>query len=130
MVDEIQMTILEQVADLHAVPEGAYNIRANGQTASRNTTANIDIVSKGTQEQFAEKISMSVQGYRNIEHNRYLPTAETIDKICEVFNIQPVELLLPEPQANLDKVRELINNKLCNCNLDKLIRINNMIDLM
>lgn len=46
MVDEIQMTILEQVADLHAVPEGAYNIRANGQTASRNTTANIDIVSK------------------------------------------------------------------------------------
>ncbi len=46
MVDEIQMTILEQVAYLHAVPEGAYNIRANGQTASRNTTANIDIVSK------------------------------------------------------------------------------------
>ena len=37
---------------------------------------------KLTQEQFAEKISMSVQGYRNIEHNRYLPTAETIDKIC------------------------------------------------
>lgn len=30
---------------------------------------------KLTQEQFAEKINMSVQGYRNIEHNRYLPTA-------------------------------------------------------
>lgn len=83
-----------------------------------------------TQEQFAEKISMSVQGYRNIEHNRYLPTAETIDKICEVFNIQPVELLLPEPQANLNEILELINNKLHNCNLNKLIRINNMIDLM
>lgn len=86
--------------------------------------------SKLTQEQFAEKINMSVQGYRNIEHNRYLPTAETIDKICEVFNIEPVELLLPEPQENLDKIRELINNKLFNCDLDKLIRINNMIDLM
>lgn len=86
--------------------------------------------SKLTQEQFAEKINMSVQGYRNIEHNRYLPTAETIDKICEVFNIQPVELLLPEPQANLNEILELINNKLHNCNLDKLIRINNMIDLM
>ena len=84
--------------------------------------------SKLTQEQFAEKINMSVQGYRNIEHNRYLPTAETIDKICEVFDIQPVELLLPEPQANLDKVRELINNKLCNCDFDKLIRIYNIID--
>ena len=86
--------------------------------------------SKLTQEQFAEKINMSVQGYRNIEHNRYLPTAETIDKICDVFNIQPVELLLPEPQANLNEILELINNKLHNCNLDKLIRINNMIDLM
>ena len=28
MIDEIQRTLLEQVADLHAVPEGAYNIRA------------------------------------------------------------------------------------------------------
>lgn len=46
MIDEIQRTLLEQVADLHQVPEGAYNIRANGQMAGRNTTANIDIVSK------------------------------------------------------------------------------------
>ena len=34
------------MADLHGVPAGAYNIRANGQTAGRNTTANIDIVTK------------------------------------------------------------------------------------
>lgn len=95
-----------------------------------NGIKRLRIENKLTQEQFAEKINMSVQGYRNIEHNRYLPTAETIDKICEVFHIQPVKLLLPEPQANLDKVRELINTKLHNCDLDKLIRINNMIDLM
>ena len=85
---------------------------------------------KLTQEQFAEKINMSVQGYRNIEHNRYLPTAETIDKICEVFNITPVELLLPDPQSNLLKIKELISNKLDNYELDKLIRINSMLDLM
>ena len=36
----------EQVAELHGVPEGAYNIRANGKAAARNTTASIDIVSK------------------------------------------------------------------------------------
>ncbi len=35
-----------QVADLHTVPEGAYNIRENGTAAGRRTTANIDIVSK------------------------------------------------------------------------------------
>ena len=45
-MDQIQKRILEEVADLHTVPEGAYNIRANGASAGRNTTANIDIVSK------------------------------------------------------------------------------------
>lgn len=46
MIDEIQKRLLAEVADLHTVPEGAYNIRANGQMAARNTTANIDIISK------------------------------------------------------------------------------------
>lgn len=46
MVDEIQKRLLEEIAGLHEMPEGAYNIRANGEMASRNTTANIDIVSK------------------------------------------------------------------------------------
>lgn len=45
-MDAIQKSLLEQVAELHEVPEGAYNIRANGASAGRNTTANIDIVSK------------------------------------------------------------------------------------
>lgn len=45
-IDKIQMNLLEQVAGLHEVPTGAYNIRANGQLADRNTTANIDIVTK------------------------------------------------------------------------------------
>lgn len=46
MLDEIQKNLLEEVANIHAVPQGAYNIRANGALDSRNTTANIDIVSK------------------------------------------------------------------------------------
>ncbi len=45
-MDQIQKTLLEQVADLHEVPSGAYNIRSNGASAARNTTANIDIVTK------------------------------------------------------------------------------------
>lgn len=45
-LDEIQKRILMEVADLHQVPEGAYNIRSNGQSAMRATTANIDIISK------------------------------------------------------------------------------------
>lgn len=46
MVDEIQKRLLTEIADLHEVPSGAYNIRANSALAGRNTTANIDIVSK------------------------------------------------------------------------------------
>ncbi len=46
MVDQIQKHLLEEIADLHEVPAGAYNIRANSGLAGRNTTANIDIVSK------------------------------------------------------------------------------------
>ncbi len=45
-MDSIQKTLLSQVADLHEVPSGAYNIRSNGQTSGRNTTANIDIVTR------------------------------------------------------------------------------------
>ncbi len=45
-MDAIQQNLLEQVAGLHEIPAGAYNIRANGQMAGRNTTANIDIVTK------------------------------------------------------------------------------------
>lgn len=45
-MDEIQKNLLEQVAGLHEMPAGAYNIRANGQSVDRSTTAHIDIVTK------------------------------------------------------------------------------------
>ena len=45
-MDEIQKRILQEVADLHEVPEGAYNIRANGKSVGRSSTANIEITSK------------------------------------------------------------------------------------
>ena len=45
-MDEIQMRLLREVADLHKVPEGAYNIRSNSEAAGRQSTANIEIVPK------------------------------------------------------------------------------------
>lgn len=45
-MDKIQENLLAEIADLHGIPEGAYNIRANGQLAGRNCTANIEISTK------------------------------------------------------------------------------------
>ena len=45
-LDPIQKRLIEEIADLHEVPVGAYNFRANSKLAGRNTTANIDITSK------------------------------------------------------------------------------------
>ncbi|WP_297960365.1 SufD family Fe-S cluster assembly protein [uncultured Ruminococcus sp.] len=45
-MDAVQKRLFQEVADLHNIPEGAYNLRANGESIGRNTTANIDIQSK------------------------------------------------------------------------------------
>lgn len=45
-MDAVLKSLLEQVADLHDIPVGAYNIRNNGQSEGRNSTANIQIVPK------------------------------------------------------------------------------------
>lgn len=45
-MDDIQKNLLEQVAGLHEMPAGAYNIRVNGASVDRAVTAHIDIVTK------------------------------------------------------------------------------------
>ncbi|MCD7878849.1 MAG: helix-turn-helix transcriptional regulator [Candidatus Gastranaerophilales bacterium] len=59
-----------------------------------------------TQEEFAEKIGISIQGLSNIERNRYQPSAQTIDLICKKFEILPIQLLVEDKEEN----REIINN--------------------
>lgn len=44
-MDKIDSELLQQVADLHEIPVGAYNIRKNGKSAGRNSTENIIITS-------------------------------------------------------------------------------------
>lgn len=46
MLTDVQKRILAEIADLHSVPTGAYNIRANGESAGRSSTVNIEITSK------------------------------------------------------------------------------------
>lgn len=60
-----------------------------------------------TQEEFAEKAGMSIQGLSNIERNRYQPSAETIDKICKTFEISPLELLIEKSEKNDNLINEI-----------------------
>ncbi len=45
-MDAIQKTLLEQVAGIHEVPEGAYSLRINGQMYGKKDSENITIVKK------------------------------------------------------------------------------------
>ena len=45
-MDEVQKRLLEEVADLHDVPLGAYNLRANGKSVGRNSTDEIIVESR------------------------------------------------------------------------------------
>lgn len=45
-MDKIEKNMLQEIAELDSLPVGAYNIRSNGESEARNTTANIDIITK------------------------------------------------------------------------------------
>lgn len=45
-MNEIEKNLLKEVAELDALPVGAYNIRSDGKSVARNTSANIDIITK------------------------------------------------------------------------------------
>ncbi len=45
-MDKIQKHLLEQIADLHDVPQGAYSLRINGSLHGKNSSENIEIVKK------------------------------------------------------------------------------------
>lgn len=45
-MNKIDKELLAQVADLHKIPQGTYNIRKNGKSIARNSTKDIEIVPK------------------------------------------------------------------------------------
>ncbi|MBE6546626.1 MAG: SufD family Fe-S cluster assembly protein [Ruminococcaceae bacterium] len=45
-MDKIQQKLLEEVAGLHEVPEGAYSLRINGSLYGKNSSEHIEIVKK------------------------------------------------------------------------------------
>ena len=45
-LNKIDKELLSQIADLHTIPQGSFNIRKNGKLVGRNSTEDISIVEK------------------------------------------------------------------------------------
>lgn len=45
-INQIDSELLEQIADMHGIPQGSFNIRKNGQSIARNSDNDIEIISK------------------------------------------------------------------------------------
>lgn len=81
-LDEIQKRLLMEVADLHKVPEGAYNIRSNGESVGRSSTENIEIIPREDGQGLTVKIR---PGTRN--ESVHIPVVMTKSGIKElVYN--------------------------------------------
>ena len=81
-LDEIQKRLLREVADLHEVPEGAFNIRSNSETAGRVSTENIEIIPRETGDGLTIRIK---PGTRN--ESVHIPVVMTKSGLTElVYN--------------------------------------------
>ncbi|HZK83618.1 MAG TPA: SufD family Fe-S cluster assembly protein [Desulfosporosinus sp.] len=86
MLNALDKLMLEKVSNLQELPQGAFNIRKNGHGVQRNTTANIDIVTK----QDKSGIDVIVKPYTKGEsvHIPVIVTEENInDVVYNTFEI-------------------------------------------
>ena len=78
-LNAIQKKILEEVADLHKVPEGAYNIRSDSKSVGRRSTENIEITPKSDVSGLDIRIR---PGTKN--ESVHIPVILTESGLCEV----------------------------------------------
>ncbi len=78
-MDEIQKRLLGEVADLHTVPEGAYNIRSNSKSIGRASTENIEIIPRDDGKGLTVKIR---PGTKN--ESVHIPVVLTMTGLKEV----------------------------------------------
>ena len=66
---------------------------------------------KLTQEHVAEAINVETSSISNIENGRYFPSAENLEKLLKVLNINPSEIFLCESYGKKeDLISEMLNS--------------------
>lgn len=86
-MNSIDKDLLAQVADLHSVPQGSYNIRKNGESVGRASDSDIEIVSK------KDKQGIDIYVRKNVKNKSvHLPVIVTQtgfeDLVCNDFYIE------------------------------------------
>lgn len=79
-----------------------------------------------SQDKFCAKCDLLTNNYRNLEYNRHMPRASTIDKICNTFNLTPIELLQLGLEKSNNKV-DVVASKLSDLNDKELEFVSNII---
>lgn len=79
MLNALDNLMLEKVADMHEIPQGAYNIRKNGEGVQKNTTENIDIVTKKDRPGINVIIKPNTKG-----ESVYIPVIVTQEGLTDV----------------------------------------------
>lgn len=67
-----------------------------------------------TQEYMAELIGIETVSLSNIERGKYYPTAENLNKIIDILNVEPEELFTFKHLASHKELLDEINSKLVN----------------
>lgn len=88
MLDKIDKELLKQVADLHAIPKGAYNIRKNGKLEGRVSTSNIQIETNKAGDGIVIKILSATKG-ESVHIPVILSEAGLNDVVKNDFLIEP-----------------------------------------
>ncbi len=79
MLNALDNLMLEKVADMHDIPQGAYNIRKNGEGIQKNTTENIDIITKKDRPGINVIIKPNTKG-----ESVYIPVIVTEEGITDI----------------------------------------------
>ncbi|MDE7395551.1 MAG: SufD family Fe-S cluster assembly protein [Clostridiales bacterium] len=78
-MDELDKKLLEQIADLHGIPEGSFNIRKNGESMARNSTSDIEIVPK------TDKSGIDIIVHENVKNKSvHIPVLITVGDFKDV----------------------------------------------
>ena len=85
-MDKIDLDLLMKIADLHGIPEGSYNIRKNGQSLSRASDKDVEIVSKKDKDGIDIIVRAGVKA-KSVHIPVILTAGAMLDKVYNDFYI-------------------------------------------